>query len=121
MSRARARRRAHRRCRRASAWWPSAFLRDAVRARQELHWVHRLAAGGVADAAVRQVTVADDERRVLLLDRLLQSLDHPLLELLVLGPVAPHAVDARALVGDLDSRAGELHEVTALQADVLRL
>src|SRR5688572_16948745 len=50
---------------------------------------------------------------VLLLDGLLQPLDDLLLQGLVLGPVAPHAVDAGALVGELDRGAGELHEVAA--------
>ncbi len=37
----------------------------------------------------------------------------------VLGPQSPHPVDPGALLDQLDAGAGQLHEVAALQADVL--
>src|SRR2546425_3646190 len=98
----------------------SRLLGDAVGAGDYLQRVPRRAARLLGDGAVGEHAVAGEDLGAVVLDRLAQWLGDLAGEVVVLGPQAPRAVDARALLDRVDVGAGELHEVAALVADVLR-
>src|SRR5215210_6685065 len=98
----------------------SVLLRDAVGAGHERQRVDRLRAGLLQDPAVGERAVAGDDVVAGLADGRGELAADPARRVVVLGAVPPGAVDPRALGDDGDLRARQLHEVPALEPDVLR-
>src|SRR5262245_2264885 len=95
-------------------------LWNAVGAGDERDRMERGAIGLLGDRGVGEVAVAGDDGVAGLFDLLAELARDGDRDLLVLGAQAPHAVDAGALLHDLDLGARELEQVAALEADVLR-
>src|SRR3546814_16280789 len=97
------------------------LLGDAVGPRDKRHGVHGLAAGLLDDAAVGEVAVARHHVAVGLADGGGHLLRHVAGHLVVPGPVAPRAVDARARSYQRALLYGDFHLAPGLKPVGLRL